>query len=455
MWRLIRIALVGCLFLASGPIQAEDETALPPWVVVRDALCEENVRKPPFRTDAARKRHEQVPAAVEAALTWLADHQSPDGRWEANGYCRWSHGARVTPTSSDPGCGLAIYDVGVTGLALTAFLVAGYTGEGEHAFDEAVSKGLAYLKRVQDADGCFGERVVSPVPQRHHCYIDGPEPPVDRNRQTYVYNHATATIAMVEAYGMTGREDWKASAQGGLDFVALTRNPYFAWRYGIKPGDNDTSVTAWMTMALKTAFFVNRTEVEAGQDAPFRIDEYAFDGPKAWVDKMTDFDCGRVGYMRRGGRSSRQDDLKDRFPGEKSEALTAAGMLMRIFIGEDSQRSPVFLKGLELLEKCPPVWNEEDGSIDMIYWHFATLAVHLNAGRRTLANAKHERTWGEWLQRIESVLLDSQRQDGEVSDAKGSWDPAGAWGRAGGRVYATALNTLTLLTPVRYERRTR
>ena len=63
-------------------------------------------------------------------------------------------------------------------------------------------------------------------------------------------NHSMATLAMCEAYGMTGSPIFKCSAQKCLDFIALSRNPYYAWRYGVKPGDNDSSVTGWMMMAL-------------------------------------------------------------------------------------------------------------------------------------------------------------------------------------------------------------
>ena len=155
--------------------------------------------------------------AVEDALKWLAAHQSPGGQWEAAGFTRWCDGR---PAAGGPdGAGKAHYDVGVTGLALCAFLGAGYTNRGRHPFAKTVSRGLRYLKNVQDAEGCFGPRAT----------------------QHYIYNHATASLAMVEAYGMTGSPLFRGSAQKALDFIALARNPYFAWRYGVKPGDNDTS----------------------------------------------------------------------------------------------------------------------------------------------------------------------------------------------------------------------
>ena len=42
------------------------------------------------------------------------------------------------------------------------------------------------------------------------------------------------------------------------------------------------------------------------------IDE-AFDGVRAWLDKMTDKDYGRTGYIQRGGSSARPQELIDRY----------------------------------------------------------------------------------------------------------------------------------------------
>ena len=50
---------------------------------------------------------------------------------------------------------------------------------------------------------------------------------------------------------------------------------------------------------------------------------------------------------------------------------------------------------------------------------------------------------------MKPAVIETQRRDG---DEKGSWDPVGPWGYAGGRVYATALMTLCMEVYFRYGR---
>ena len=57
--------------------------------------------------------------------------------------------------------------------------------------------------------------------------------------------------------------------------------------------------------------------------------------------------------------------------------------------------------------------------------------------------------WKTWNAALKPALIDHQRKSG---DEKGSWDPIGAWGKEGGRVYSTALGTLMLETYYRYAR---
>ncbi|MHC5010592.1 MAG: prenyltransferase/squalene oxidase repeat-containing protein [Planctomycetota bacterium] len=340
--------------------------------------------------------------AVELALQWLAAHQSPNGGWEAAGFSRWCNGR---PVAEGPdGEGGAMYDAGVTGLALLAFLGAGYTNRGSHPYTRVVGKGLRYLKSVQDPEGCFGPRT----------------------SQHFIYNHATAALAMVEAYGMTGSPIFRPSAQKALDFICLARNPYFAWRYGVKPGDNDSSVSGWMMMALKSATIVNEAATARGADAPLRIDEDAFDGLRTWIEKMTDPDYGRVGYVSRGSGSARPQGLVDRFPAEKTEDRGS----------EDIRR------GTALCTNLLPTWNESDGSIDMYYWYYGTLAMFQVGGR----------AWAAWNDAMKPAIVDHQRRDTDFCMYKGSWDPIGPWGGDGGRVYSTALMAMCLQVYYRYGR---
>ncbi|MFV1957795.1 MAG: prenyltransferase/squalene oxidase repeat-containing protein [Planctomycetota bacterium] len=356
--------------------------------------------------------------AVEDALSWLAAHQSPDGGWDTAGFGRWCNGQ---PMENGPdGAGKGYYDAGVTGLATLAFLGAGYTQRGRHRFAKTVRRALRYLRNIQDAEGCFGPRAT----------------------QHYIYNHATAALAMVEAYGMTESPVLKGPAQRALDFISLARNPYFAWRYGVRPGENDTSVTGWMMMAMKSARLINTMARERGGKDLLAIDEEAFDGVRAWIDKMTDPDTGRVGYIQRGGRPARPQELIDRFPSDRSESMTAVGVLARIFGGEDPARSKPVKQGAALCAALPPIWNPEDGRIDMYYWYYATLAMYQVGGR----------PWKTWNTAMKPAIVEHQRRDTDFCHYRGSWDPIGPWGSDGGRVYATALMAMCLEVYYRYDR---
>jgi hypothetical protein len=113
--------------------------------------------------------------------------------------------------------------------------------------------------------------------------------------------------------------------------------------------------------------------------------------------------------------------------------MTAAGIVIRLLAGQEP-RTPVVQKGMLLLRRLPPVWNPGDGSIDMYYWFFGTLAAFHVGGE----------AWSEWSQALRAAVLPSQRRDGDPKTTRGSWDPIDPWSDAGGRVYSTALMTLCL-----------
>ena len=362
-------------------------------------------------------------AAIEAALAWLAAHQSPDGSWEAAGFGKWCNGKPVAADAGDAptiGAGKALYDVGTTGLALLAFLGAGYSQESAGPYGDAVTRGLQHLRSVQGAEGCFGARSSS----------------------HYVYCHAIATLSMVEAFGMAGGEVYKKSAQKGLDFVEMARNPGFAWRYGVKPGDNDMSVTGWMGHVLHVAAAVNATDVAAGRPPSLEIDDDAFEGVRASLDRMTDPATGRVGYQTRGSGPARPPEHADKFPTDRSESITAVGVFLRVVFGEDPATSAAVKSGAALLAALPPLWNPNDGSIDLYYWQAGGLAMAQVGGA----------TADAWRGALSKALVGSQHADGETCRLKGSWDPIDPWGPDGGRVYMTAMAAMALEAPYRYPR---
>jgi hypothetical protein len=190
-----------------------------------------------------------------------------------------------------------------------------------------------------------------------------------------------------------------------------------------------------MMMALKSAALTNA----GNPKARLAYDEEAFDGIRTWIDKVTD-EHGRVGYLTRGSGPARTPEMVDRFPGEKSESMTAVGVLARIFLGDDPKASEPIRKGVERCLERLPSW-QEDGSIDMYYWYYATLAMFQVGGD----------AWGKWLGALKTAVVDTQRKDGAYCDLKGSWDPKDPWGPDGGRVYATATLALCLEAYYRYE----
>lgn len=393
-----------------------------------------------------------VKGPVDRALAWLAAHQAPDGSFGAASFAQWCNGAAVDGDGPS-GPGNPAYDVGVTGLALNAFLVAGYTSSGTHAYDVVVARALRWLAAQQDAEGVFGRREVRGARQ-----LDGPgagrlppgpgagAPPA-RARPAdprsvdgvFVYNQALATLALVEAYGLTGDAATKSRAQKGLAWIESARNPYFGWRYGHRPGENDTSVTVWMTQALCCAKLVNAAHLLDLEPVPFSLDEEAFAGTRAWLDKMTDPDSGRVGYRSRGYPSSRVEGLEYTFPEDYTEALTAAGIHTLLLMGEDVRKRKPVAKGVALCMAQRPSQDSLRGR-DLVYWHFGSLALHRIGGN----------SWELWMKDLHRALLGSQCRDGVLCGELGSWDPYDPWGGEGGRVYATAINVLTLLTPWRF-----
>ncbi len=365
--------------------------------------------------------------AVVTALKWLASHQSENGRWDSYQYQKMCPD-RLKSCRRIIEKGEGYDDVGITGLALLAFLGAGHTHlssqkvtfHGEtYNFGKVVKNGLSWLKNQQNEDGAFASGGRKPM-----------------------YSHAIATLAYAEAYGLTGARPLRKYARKGLDYLENAQNQDGGWRYVSGSRKSDTSVTGWAVMAIQSARL-------AGMEVPEGVLKKA----NSFVCSVTDKSTYKTGY-----KSVKDIDKKVRVTGKNENyrnhpAMTSIGMITRIYTGEDPDVQAL-RKGLNHLMEDLPKWQEgaerngRGNSIDYYYWYYGTLAVHLYAGLDS-PNKNHMDKWEKWAHSVKKALLDHSNTANQ-GHQEGSWDPLGRWSYAGGRVYATALNALTLEVYYRY-----
>ncbi|MEO0650506.1 MAG: prenyltransferase/squalene oxidase repeat-containing protein [Planctomycetota bacterium] len=387
------------------------------------------------RVGGIRRVDPAVAKSILQGLEWLAEHQSEDGRWSAAAF----------PLECDlggppaHGAGSPAHDVGVTGLALLAFLGFGDTAH-QGQYKDVIRRGLAWLRTQQDRDtGQIGAR----------------------SSKEWIYDHAIATLALAEAqYGARSPLQRRA-LERAVGLLVEAKAPYGgAWRYDVpNPGTADTSVTGWAVFALAAA-----------HDAGVALDDTLLVDALTLFDDVTD-GRGWTGYTTLGEGSSRPRHLTEAYPASQTRALTAVSVLGRLFIGsaleldypdvsgERSVGTDLIELGAEALtaEGLLPHWPDDllpdayglqeeyvgSGGLDMYAWYYGTYALYQLSDRYPSA-------WRSWERALERAVLPSQRTSPPCYE--GSWDPLGAWGGEGGRVYSTALMVLSLQVYFRYSK---
>jgi len=344
-------------------------------------------------------------SAVELGLRWLARHEHKLGGWDANGFpnaCPETDRCNDPMAAGDPG-----YSVGVTSLAILAFLGAGYSPKGgEHA--EVIERALKYLVKIQDADGGLTSA-----------------------GRTNFYNHSLATWALTEAYAITRDEQWKVPAQRAVDYLVDDQREAGGWDYYTKDASfstrNDTSIAGWAVMALKSA-----------QLARLTVPEKVFERARKLIASRTDKRTGELVYA-------------DASPGtgRRGEGLVAVGLVCRFYLGM-KEEAPLRAGASRLMRNLPS-WDKMREAVEkaqrqnalptdhnMYYWYYGTLAMFQVGGE----------AWSKWNRAMRDMLVKNQRRDGHRT---GSWSPEHSYiGREGGRVWATAVNVLNLEIYYRY-----
>jgi hypothetical protein len=371
--RLLQFDIHSLELLKSVAIPSEGATPAP------GSTLQPTAKPKTSRSAAAEKAASEM---VKAGLDWLAAQQREDGSFP---------GDKNASTRT-------VHEVGVTGLAILAFLGDGNTlHEGPHR--ASVKRAVTWLREQQDPrTGQIGTP----------------------NCNEFIYDHAIASLALSEAYGLSDYKPLKANVQLALNYLESHRNPYGVWRYQPRDGDNDTSVTTWCAMALRS-----------GQDFGLEVNPNSMQMVQVWVEQMTDPTTGRIGYNDRGGYSSRRVGAHSKeHPRENNEAMTAAGMVCLALAGESDADSGVRSLQEKLLSAKPPTW--ERGKVDEYAWYLGSL-VSTGAGKAGQA---------AWNRSLIAACELGQRADG-------SFEPIGVWAQDGGPVYSTALLCLALEAQVR------
>ena len=411
------LATLCCMGNRSAAKEAAAEEAAPHARAL--GLMPLGIRHLPTRLEGLHRAEERI-EAVGKALDWLAAHQCADGKWAAHSFGSWYQGKEIkaaVPTPDDRGKHL--YDVGVTGLALSAMICAGHTHADGGAYAKALDAGLRFLIKGQDAEGGLAPR----------------------NTQQYIYNHAFATYALVKAYLLTLDPRLHQPAQRAIDFLERARNPHVAWRYGIRPGDNDTSITATIGLSLATAWHAGERAREFGLPAPLRVPDASLRGAMVWIDRIVDKSTGRAGYLTRGTGSARPQEMLDKFPADRTASATAEALALRHLVPaalyDEEAWAAADRKATRVLLSLPPVWDVAAGRTDLYYWYYGTVALSRIGGE----------AFATWDRAVADAFLGSQRTDTDLAKQLGSWNPDSPWGADGGRVYSTAIGVLCLCAP--------
>jgi len=356
----------------------------------------------------------QTEETALAALRWLARHQEPDGHWDSAKY-----------GAVDPSMAPSKVDAGVTGLALLAFLGAGYTHVDKSEFQDTVKRSIGWIKNLT-------------VKLNAKAGMPGSVRDPDDIYYSRMYAQGICTMAIAEAYGMTNDPALRKLAQDMVDYVAAAQAPYFGWRYDPSKGQDiggDMPMTGWQVMALKSAKIAGLT-----------VDPRAFEGAMKFVEADTIDEYGReVGYML----TSTKDKPAMGAGGWDNTCAVAA--LIRLYLGQPPTDKPVRGAGDHISER---LFTSEtfNTAAPFYYAYYSTLVMFQLGGDY----------WARWNEAMKKALISNQRTaaDGENN---GSWDPypkgfAGGGSHVvellgamrGGRVMSTAMGAMMLEVYYRY-----
>ncbi|MCK6482154.1 MAG: hypothetical protein L6R43_19000, partial [Planctomycetes bacterium] len=301
------------------------------------------------------------------------------------------------------GAGRAGDRVGTTALALLCFLGYGETNRTPR-YGDVVRKALQWFRDHQDGTGAFE--------------------PAKGDR--FLLNHARATLALAELYGLTQHPPAGGTAQRALDLLVSRRLKEGGWSASFEGKETDLETSAWAVVAIR-----------AGASGGLATGADPFGSFGAWLDRGTNAETGRFGPEPPSARPG-AGDTSVLIP-EPSETATAMALHCRMWMGETT-KDPVVARGVEVLLRRLPEAGPTGTDLDFLYEYFGT-QVLIHSGKDS---------WRKWSEAQKAALIDTQRMRKEEC-AYGSWDPTSR-SAAEGRVACTALGILSLQAYYRYSR---
>jgi hypothetical protein len=351
----------------------------------------------------------ETEASVQEGLNWLVRHQAAEGFWSSE--CL---GPRETyPQSRCEKTGLCAtpgrnYVMAQTGLALLALQAAGNYECNEEKYSSHVRRGLNWLVDQQRRDGAL----VGPLSVQRANY--------GRN---FMYEHAMAAFALAEACAVRRamrKEDaplLRRAAQRAVAFIEQQQHDDGGWRYSSSSAQrSDCSVSGWAMLALKSA---RAAKIPVSQQTIERTRDFF---------RSCETDDGRTAYVT--GASAHSD------------AVVAVGMLAHLLLLEDPAAPLVGTSATHLANRAERYrGNVGSGTAEFYTLYNASLAMYLTGGTG----------WDRWNNAIRDAVV--ANQDPGPGCERGSWNPRGTYGgNQGGRIYSTALATLTLEVYYRFAR---
>jgi hypothetical protein len=302
--------------------------------------------------------------------------------------------------------------VGKTALCALAFLGAGHTPASASEHSAVVAKALAALLRQQDArTGAFGA--------------------------SSCYGHGIATYALAECHALTRDPALRAPLEAALRWIVQNQGPRRdlknrgGWGY-FSPGltrEDDyarVSVTAWMVMALESARLSGVAVPDPVLPRAREYLEQSFDAPNGW--------------FRYNQKPSRLASAWPTLP-----ASTPAGAFCLLLLGAPRDDAKVQAALDYTVTRAPTGYRRFDddtfvlrGQGNVYFWYYGSLCAFLAGGTH----------WTAWNERLRAVLPPAQAADG-------SFPPIDAYAREAGddeqdRSYTTAMCVLCLQVYYRY-----